>query len=256
MERRMDEITAVLRPVGELEPPIRSAMFRLYSRHYGANSEARFYTDLDDKDYALCLRIADGALIGFSTLAVFEQETEKETVRVIYSGDTIIDPKYWGHQGLAFTWLRFAGQIKARTPQQPLYWFLIVKGHRTYRYLSAFSRVYYPSPDKPVPRKIKALMDTLSDHRFGKAYDPRTGLVHFPSSRGHLVQALAEVPAKDRHRSEVRYFLERNPGYVHGDELVCLCELSAENLKPLARRLFCAGMENAVYTPEPEALRA
>ncbi|MGI9302221.1 MAG: hypothetical protein ACR2RB_05870 [Gammaproteobacteria bacterium] len=252
----MNEVTAGLCPASELERPVRSAMFRLYSRHYGASSEARFYTDLEDKDYVLRLHKANGALVGFSTLAVYEQDIEEEVVGVIYSGDTIIDPRYWGHQRLAFTWLRFAGQIKVRNPQQSLYWFLIVKGHRTYRYLSAFSRVYYPAPDKPVPPEIQTLMDTLARHRFGGAYDPGTGLVHFPSSRGHLVQTLAEVPVKDRHRAEVRYFLERNPRYVDGDELVCLCELSAENLKPLARRLFSAGMESALDTPQPQALRA
>jgi len=38
---------------------------------------------------------------------------------------------------------------------------------------------------------------------------------------------------------EVAFFLARNPGYARGDELVCLCELAAEKLRPLARRIFC-----------------
>jgi hypothetical protein len=34
----------------------------------------------------------------------------------------------------------------------------------------------------------------------------------------------------------VRFFLTRNPGYREGDELVCLAELAAANMRSLAAR--------------------
>ena len=34
---------------------------------------------------------------------------------------------------------------------------------------------------------------------------------------------------------------ERNPGYARGHELVCVAELSAENMKGLARRMLLDG---------------
>lgn len=37
--------------------------------------------------------------------------------------------------------------------------------------------------------------------------------------------------------------MQRNPGYRQGDELVCLCEVAASNLKPLAQRVFLRGMK-------------
>ena len=43
-------------------------------------------------------------------------------------------------------------------------------------------------------------------------------------------------------RPETAFFLASNPGYVHGDELVCLTELSTENLRPIARRVFQKGL--------------
>ena len=47
---------------------------------------------------------------------------------------------------------------------------------------------------------------------------------------------------RERKRPDVAYFLQCNPGYASGDELVCLCELSTDNMRPLTRRLFVQGM--------------
>ena len=84
-------------------------------------------------------------------------------------------------------------------------------------------------------------MNTLASERFGSAYDPKTGLVRFPSSQGHLKPAYAHIEETDNRRDDVSFFLRRNPGYGDGDELVCLTELCPENLKPIARRLFLQG---------------
>jgi hypothetical protein len=52
-------------------------------------------------------------------------------------------------------------------------------------------------------------------------------------------------PEKDQGRPEVRFFLAANPGYVRGDELLCLCRLAPDNLTPIARRAFEQGMREA-----------
>jgi hypothetical protein len=67
-------------------------------------------------------------------------EAEGAPIMALFSGDTIISHHHWGEQELAHAWCYFAGQIKRQCPELPLYWFLIVKGHRTYRYLPAFTR--------------------------------------------------------------------------------------------------------------------
>jgi len=144
-------------------------------------------------------------------------------------------------QDLVAAWGRLTGAVKADAPDVPLYWFLLVKGHRTYRYLKTFYRVFYPAYNRETPPEAQALLDHLAGQKFGRFYNPVTGVVHFPESRGHLKADWAEIPEKDRKRPDVRFFLERNPGYTRGDELVCLTELSRGNQAPLAARLFDAG---------------
>ncbi len=219
------------------------AMFDLYQRYYDATSRRLFETDLGSKHHVIMLREACGTLAGFSTLAIVTAEIDGKPLRAIYSGDTIIDHAHWGTQALAFTWIRFAGTIKAQAPHEPLYWFLIVKGHRTYRYLSAFSVDFHPHWARPTPPATRRVMDALAHGRFASAYDAARGVVSFPRSLGHLKPEWAVVEETEASRPDVAFFLRSNPGYARGDELVCLTELASRNLRPLARRVFEQGFD-------------
>jgi hypothetical protein len=219
----------------------RTTMFDLYHVNYDGGEPSVFYRDLDAKNYAVVLRDESGIVRGFSTLAVYNENFSGQPVRVVYSGDTIVEQAYWGQNQLSKTWLELAGCIKQEAPHVPLYWLLIVKGHRTYRYLSLFSTEYYPRHNVETPTGIQQLMDHLARQKFGDQYDPINGLVKFPEPRSFLNEELAIIPDKDCGRLDVKYFLTRNPQYYEGDELLCLCELKAENLTKIARQLFEAG---------------
>jgi hypothetical protein len=232
---------ATVERLSALESCTIGQMYDLYGRYYEATSRSLFESDLTDKDFVVVLRDEAREVVGFSTLAILDLEMGGAPGRAIYSGDTIIDRAHWGTQALAFTWIRFAGTVKAEVPELPLYWFLIVKGHRTYRYLSAFSIDFYPHWRTPTPAWAQAIMAGLGRGRFRNAYDAERGVVSFPQSRGHLKPAWAAVEPDEAQRPDVDFFLRSNPGYIHGDELICLTELCSANLRPLARRVFDQG---------------
>ena len=217
-------------------------MYDLYRRYYDSTSLQLFESDLKDKDFVVVLKDEAASVVGFSSLALLNAEIDGQRIRAIYSGDTIIDRAHWGTQALAFTWIRFAGAVKAEVPDCPLYWFLIVKGHRTYRYLSAFSVEFYPHWQMPTPAWAQSIMAALARRRFNDAYDAGRGVLSFPRSRGHLRPTWAAVEPEEAARPDVAFFLDSNPGYVRGDELVCLTELSSANLRPLASRVFGQGL--------------
>jgi hypothetical protein len=230
--------------IAELTEAEKRAMFALYRRHFDAADAERFDADLADKDQVLQIHDAHGMLCGFSTIALYTRVFEGQALRVLFSGDTIVDEASWGQQALAFAFVRLAGKLQAAAPE-PLYWLLISKGHRTYRYLSAFSLDYDPSPEHPTSADRQRLMAFLAHDRFGSAYDAERGVVRYAQSHGHLRADLAEVPAIHAHLPEVAYFLERNPGFSRGEELVCLCAIHADNLRPMARRAFLSAQREA-----------
>jgi hypothetical protein len=235
-------LEASCEPISSLDDQAVQEMYALYARHFDATSPGLFEHDLKAKHFAIIIRNDASAIVGFSTLAIMNIVINNHPLRAIYSGDTIIEPAFWGTQALPFNWLRFAGTIKAQAPDTPLCWFLIVKGHRTYRYLSAFSKDFYPHWDRPTPTSARYIMEALAQQRFGDAFDARRGVVSFSQSRGHLKPALADIAADEVARPDVAFFLRQNPGYRQGDELVCMTELSLDNLRPLARRVFAQGL--------------
>lgn len=221
----------------ELDEGRIAEMSALYLDNYAGSSDALFRTDLMEKDLALLVFSGD-TLVGFTTIKVYEVEWQARNTGIIFSGDTIVAPRHWGQRELAFAWLEHVGAIKAASPDRPLYWFLLVKGHRTYRYLSVFARHFYPCWQDREAERLKPLADFLACARYGTDYNGNTGVVEFAESRGHLRAAIARPDIDELERQEVRFFLDRNPGYLQGNELVCVCELAVDNLKPLAARFF------------------
>lgn len=238
----MPHLNASVPDVRSLDQPVRDAMFVLFSGHYSGTSKAQFERDLSEKDSVILLRDNIGKVCGFSTLVTFPFRHEGQDLRVVFSGDTIIERAHWGSQTFAYAWIRHIGKLARETPDVPLYWLLIVKGHRTYRYLPAFGLRFVPDWRGEQDSRLMKLRDAVAAERFGEAYDAETGLVRHAPVQGHLAPEYADISERERKRADVRYFLDHNPGYAQGDELVCLCELGPDNMRPLTRRLFAQGL--------------
>ncbi|BAO43120.1 hypothetical protein [Thiolapillus brandeum] len=243
MREEVSRLNARAVPVAELDAARVEEMYGLFSRYYDGCSPTLFRGDLDSKDHCLLLENSRGRLCGFTTLAVTTHQVDGRPLRSLFSGDTIIHHEYWGSQTLPRAWCELAGRIKSQAPDLPLYWFLIVKGHRTYRYLKLFSRDYYPAPGREIPPDMRSIMDFLAGQRFGECYDAQSGVIRFPRSRGHLRPEWNALEAANRSKPDVAFFLQKNPGHGRGDELVCLTELDKKNLKRQALQAFIGGLE-------------
>lgn len=212
--------------------------FGIYQMCYEPTSKVVFDADFLAKSYAVLIH-KDGALVGFSTV---EFTRTADGRRTLFSGDTVTHPDHWGTQALPIAWLGQAGKIWAQAPNSPLYWMLITKGHRTYRYLPAFSLDYQPSPDWPMPAQSKALIDELATCRFGPRYDAQTGVIAADIVLPTHVSEAAMGHSNSRHSE---FFRARNPGFRRGDELVTLCKLAPDTLTPRARNWFVQHVDQA-----------
>lgn len=221
---------------GDLSTVQLESMAALYLSNYDASHRELFLADLKNKTNVLLLQ--DGPRIaGFTAIENFLWQDGNRTINVIYSGDTIVSPDDWGQQALAFAWIRHVGEIKREHPELPMYWLLIVKGHRTFKYLPAFGKTFFPHW-RDTNRELEQLAAQLAGERFGDDYNPDTGVVEFPISRGQLKPTISEPTEAELQKECVRFFMQRNPNYRIGHELVCLCKLEERNMKPLTRRVF------------------
>ena len=79
-----------------------SAMHSLMTRYYDNVDEAIFQKDLMEKDQVILLEDNQtGQLKGFSTFMSFDVSVDCQSVRAIFSGDTIVEREYWGDFGLS-----------------------------------------------------------------------------------------------------------------------------------------------------------
>lgn len=234
----LDRLTSRCIDRSQLDEEDIAAMWRLYSHYYGGTEESLFRRDLDHKTNVFVCRDSSGRIEGFSTVEVGSHLVDGCETGILFSGDTIISDQYWNRNDLALSWIRFASEQKLLRPDRPLFWFLIVKGHRTYRYMSVFGKRYYPAHGWPTPLRMQQLMDVLARDRFGDAWCAEDGVLRFESSRGYLKPPWVDVPEVAQKREEVAFFMKKNPGFRQGDELVCLCEVDRPNMKPLTRRIY------------------
>ena len=243
-----------------LAPADIAAMYHLFAAHYDCTDAASFASDLAEKSHVILFH--DGArLCGFSTLTLLALEPNGSTpaCSILFSGDTIITPDYWGEQALALAFCRFVGGLKAAQPAVPLYWLLISKGYRTYRYLHLFARHYWPHywPHRPDTQattanatatddtQLELILHRAASQKFGTAWDRATGLIRFPQSHGQLRPDLALVRPHLREHTDIAFFLEKNLRYAQGEELACITLLDLPNLRGVARRAFVQGFDAA-----------
>lgn len=223
--------------VGGLGPGKRREMFDLMARYYDNVTWTVFQGDLSTKQKVICLE-EGGRLRGFSTQALFEHEFRGRAIRVVFSGDTIIERAYWRSLALPVAWGRMMLGLLDEEPERELYWLLTTKGYRTYRFLPVFFREYDPSRLREIPAERRELIGRLAGERFGARFDAGSGVLRAGEQAQRLQPRLAAVAPGRRANPDIAFFERANPGHARGDELVCLCRFERDNLTEfILRRL-------------------
>jgi hypothetical protein len=216
------------------------AMLALHRRSFDSVEEHAFRRDLAEKDRVILLRDEAGAIVGFSTQVLITLEHEGLPRRFLFSGDTVVAREHRRQPGLAGAFGHLMLHLIERHGGEDLYWFLISKGFRTYRFLPVYFRSYHPGPDRCSEEagRLAPLLDLVARHKFGEAWDPTGGVVRAVGPKEHLSDQAAAMHARRERDPHVRYFLDANPGWQRGDELACLAPITRENLNEGAWRVI------------------
>ena len=93
--------------------------------------------------------------------------------------------------GVAF--LKYLWLQKFKRPFQPLYWFLISKGYKTYLLMANNFETHFPRYERETPAAMKGLIDDFGTHFFPESYNAESGLIEFDASLGQLKDGIAGV---------------------------------------------------------------
>lgn len=231
------KLTSVVLRREELPAHEVEEMFELFTQYFVVEGKDYFVRDLNQKEWIIQLidpqtrRIA-----GFTSLAYYEFEHDEKRIKIVYSGDTIVAPEYWGTTELSRRWIHQVRALHANS-DIPLYWLLISGGFRTYRFLPVFFNEFYPRLGRRTPPKIKSIMDTVCTRLFNGAYQPGAGIVRPKHGATPLCREMAQIPPSRLKDPVVAFFVKQNPGFIQGDELVCLTEIKDGNYTAAGRRM-------------------
>jgi hypothetical protein len=223
-------------PRTEVTAGDRAAMFELLSSHFDGVTRRRFDIDLDEKNWVVLVTDDGGRMRGFTTFLRYRSKAQGSPVEVLVSGDTIVDPSARLNNELARSVLA-AVMTLGGWGSEPIHWLLICSGFRTYRFLPVYLEDFYPRFDRATPPETLDLIRDLAYERWGEAFNPQTGVVTLDYPQ--VLRRPADRAGYDRRLNRhVEFFLDSNPGWVAGDELVCLAAISPENLTKSGRRVL------------------
>src|SRR5688500_11984751 len=190
------------------------AMFLLFTEYYDQVSYSQFQTDLRGKDHVFLLCDPSGEIRGFSTIVAIHAEREGRPVRGLFSGDTVVHKDYWGSGALGVAFLKYLFLQKLSRPFEPLYWFLISKGYRTYLMMANNFAEHYPRYEQPTPPDMQALIDRFALILYPDRYDPALGTIPAAGKACDRLKAdVAPIGENLLANPRIAYFVERNPGW-------------------------------------------
>ncbi len=232
-------LTGEIERISSLEENDVDEMYKLMTSYNDDVDRKTFLNDLYEKRDVILLRNSLGKkLKGFSTLMLLEQNIDGNDMTALFSGDTIIDKNYWGENELARMWGRYAFSLIDEFPDKELYWFLMSKGYKTYRFLPVFFNEFYPRRDLEFPDKEKRILDVFAFFKFGENYDPKTGIISFDGKKDHLKGGVADITESRKKNPDIEYFEKKNPNWARGDELACIIKLTKDNFNKMAQRII------------------
>jgi hypothetical protein len=177
-------------------------------------------------------------VVGFSTLMRIRADVDGERLLAFYSGDTIVRPDRWGAvvtPGIAF-FVRHIYAHVALYPELRHVYFHVAGTHRGYLMVPGLFRVSRPRFDHPLTPEATRILGALSRVKH-LAYDPARSIVRFDNPT-ILRGGVADLSERDLENPHVAWYAAQNPGFVQGDRMASLVELSLDNLTPAARRML------------------
>ncbi len=159
-------LTSVIARLPRVPESQKESMFLLYNRYFSNVSLTSFLHDMNEKDWVIQLRNGPN-IVGFSTLQVLRLPVGGAERIFLFSGDTIVDQAHWQSSALAGSFGHFMLRLMADYELHRLYWFLISKGYRTYRFLPVYFRSFYPAYDRVTPPDYGALLHGVASRKFG-----------------------------------------------------------------------------------------
>ncbi len=211
-------------------------MFNLMNLFYDNVEYDTFLNDLKSKNTCIMLFDGDGRIQGFSTQKLLSLPVDDKDIVGLFSGDTIIHRDYWGNWALFQLLMRYGVELGKQ--YENFYWFLISKGYKTYKTLPLFFKDFYPNRNVKTPERMQRLIDSYGHVIYPDDFNRVTGVIEYRLTKDRLRKGIADVTPRHLSDPDIAFFCKKNPGYIVGNDLVCITSFSENNLTARGKQLL------------------
>ena len=148
-----DESNILIKKLSRVMDEEIEQMFLLHAQYFSNIKRENFIHDLKGKDWCILIVDGYGSIKGYSSIQLMETVFEGKPVTFLFSGDTLVARENWHDNLLAGAFGHFMLFLNETFPDKELYWLLISKGFRTYRFLPVYYKEYYPVCNRQIPER-------------------------------------------------------------------------------------------------------
>lgn len=229
MKNNKTKLTASFQKIKKVSVVQLLEMHSVFIQYYHNADLQTFVTDMGKKTGVFLIQEKDSSkIVGFSTWTEVDL-TERGTPSLgVFSGDTIIEKKYWGNSALQKAFAKQLLKTKIKNPKTPVYWLLISKGYKTYLLLTNNFPKHYPSYESN-NIKLESVVDNYCKKLYPDSYNTEDRLLNFGDSYQYLKDDVAQITDEMTNQNpNIRHFTKLNPSWDRGIELPCAGEVSAK----------------------------
>jgi len=202
-------------------------MHSLFVRYYNNADLETFIKDMEKKAGVFVLEDSETKnIVGFSTWDELSITVAGKSSIGIFSGDTVVDKKYWGNKTLQKAFVKRLFKLKLKRPDRNIYWLLISKGYKTYLLLANNFPKHYPNY-KRESKRLESVVDQYCNELYPSAYRDDDRLLDFGQEYQSLKGGVAEITDEmKKENPKIKHFEDLNPSWRQGTELPCVGEVT------------------------------
>ena len=202
-------------------------MHSIFTRFYENADLSTFIKDMSEKKGVMILKNrTTGRIVGFSTYNEIELVHRGQKAIGVFSGDTIVEPEYWGDKTMHTAFAVKMLKAKLMRPTTPMFWLLISKGYKTYLLMANNFQRFYPRHDRH-DHEMAALTEQYCQKLYPSYYRQEEQILDFGDGYHALKDNVADITPRMRaSNADIRFFEQRNPEWRRGTELPCVSEIA------------------------------
>ena len=219
-------------------PSEQESMWEIY-KHYYHYSKA-YFMDRLTKQHQFVVFYQGEKLVGFTGIKIQKVKIAGRTRRLIYYGQTVLDPRVRGKSLLAASGFKLCLKYWKDLLLGRICFWCDALSYKSYLLFAKSVESCYPSYQAPTPKAIDHVIQYIGNENYKDTFCAATGTVQKPEN--YINDPSVLVQPADKNDPDINFYVRQNPGYQVGHGLITVAPIGYKDILMLAGRFLSKGI--------------